>query len=252
VDREGVRGRCGVTLDVMVDAEIVEPLDKKSVEQLDRRIRLLVGTIHDQMVKLSELVTEAKRGNLHEALGFPSWTAYLADVFTVEVRLDGEQRRELVAYLSGEGMSQRAIADVVGVDRKTVRKDLAEQVGETGPPAPVTGLDGKTYSPKPKRDKREAETEIEAREELPRHDLDDDDDEIDEEAKIVDAIECVEMYAEDVAESAKEVVAYGKVPDDAVKSTFILSRGCSMKMVAERAQHTAQRHPRPRTPCPRE
>jgi hypothetical protein len=59
-----------VTLDVVIDAEIVEPLDKKSAEQLDRRIRLLVGTIHDQMVKLHELVAKAKRGNVHAALGF--------------------------------------------------------------------------------------------------------------------------------------------------------------------------------------
>jgi hypothetical protein len=83
------------------------------------------------------------------ALGFPSWTAYIADVFHGQVLLDRDQRRELVGYLAGEGMSQRAIADVVSADRKTVRNDLAEQVGETGPPrSPVTGLDGKVY-PKP-------------------------------------------------------------------------------------------------------
>ena len=73
---------------------------------------------------------EAKNGAVHVALGFPFWTAYLADAFTIDVRLEREARAELVGYLSGEGMSQRAIADVVGVKRKTVRKDIAEQVGK--------------------------------------------------------------------------------------------------------------------------
>jgi ribosomal protein L12E/L44/L45/RPP1/RPP2 len=138
-------------IDLVVDAEIVEPLDRITAERLDRRIRLLVGAIDDQLGKLQELVTEAKRGNVHAALGFASWPAYLSDVFKVQVRLERGQRRELVVYLAGEGVSQRVIADVVGADRKTVRKDLAEQVGETGPPdRSVTGLDGKTYTkPKP-------------------------------------------------------------------------------------------------------
>jgi hypothetical protein len=138
-----------VTLDVVIDAEIVEPLDKKSAEQLDRRIRLLVGTIHDQMAKLHELVAKAKRGNVHKALGFPSWTAYLADVFTVRVRLEPEQRRELVGYLSGEGMSQRAIADVVGASVGAVNADLQGVQNRTPEAEPVTGRDGKTYRRKP-------------------------------------------------------------------------------------------------------
>lgn len=135
-----------------IAAEIVPTLDRPAAERLDRRIRLLVGTINDNIAKLHELVQEAKTGAVHVALGFPSWTAYLADAFTIDVRLERGARAELVGYLNGEGMSQRAIADVVGVDRKTVRKDIAEQVGEKGPPdnlAPVIGLDGKRYQPKP-------------------------------------------------------------------------------------------------------
>lgn len=56
----------------------------------------------------------------------------------------------MVAWLSGEGMST-AIAPIVGVDRKTVMKDVrAVQVVQSGPPAepepvaaPIIGLDGK-------------------------------------------------------------------------------------------------------------
>jgi hypothetical protein len=131
----------------IIEPDIIVPLTRDDAERLDGEIRGLVKVTHTSIAMLYERVEEAKRGNIHAVFGFPSWTAYLADVFTVPVRLGPAQRREMVGYLSGEGMSQRAIADVVGADRKTVRKDLDEQVGETGPP--VTGRDGKTYKRKP-------------------------------------------------------------------------------------------------------
>jgi transposase len=130
----------------LVDAEVVEPLGRDAAERLDERMRLLVGAINDSMAKLYEIVEEAKRGNIHATLGFSSWTAYLADVFTVQIRLEPGQRRELVGYLSGEGVSNRVIADMTGVSRETVRRDLGDTFV---PPGPVTGRDGKTYRPKP-------------------------------------------------------------------------------------------------------
>ena len=82
------------------------------------------------------------------------------------MRLPREQRRELVTYLAGEGMSTRAISPVVGTDQSTVVRDA--QAGEpfdsptyaeasTRDPEPdaeptvqvaarsVIGLDGHTY-----------------------------------------------------------------------------------------------------------
>lgn len=112
-----------MSANVVIDAEVVPVLDRPAAERLDRRIRLMVDAINDNLAKLQALVDEAKRGDIHAALGYPSWTAYLADVFTVQARLDRDQRRELVGYLSGEGMSNRAIADLVGVDEGTVRND---------------------------------------------------------------------------------------------------------------------------------
>lgn len=163
--------------ELVVEAELVLTDD-----ELDCHIRGLVGSINGQMSELQVAVDEAKsRPDFATRRGYASWTAYIADVFTIRVRLDRDRRRELVGYLSGEGMSQRAIAEVVGADRKTVRSDLAEQVGEIGPPASdplvddniltdkesddlaeeliaaaetqptvVTGLDGKAYKPRPK------------------------------------------------------------------------------------------------------
>jgi transposase len=150
---------------VTMEAEVVEPLDREAAERLDKRVRLLVGNIHDSMAKLHDLLLEAKRGHVHMALGLPSWTAYVANVFTVEVRLEPQQRRELVGWLSGEGMSQRAIADTLGTSKTTVHDDL-QAGGQNRPPEPTTGLDGKTYKRKPKpTDKRPGDlTPEEARE----------------------------------------------------------------------------------------
>jgi hypothetical protein len=147
-------------IDLVLDAEVVEPLDQDhgAAERLDKRIRLLVGTINNSISKLYTLVEEVKSGQIHLALGFPSWTAYVADVFTVPVRLGREQRTELVEYLSGEGMSQRAIANVVGTSVGTVNNDLSQVFNSEHLPdpelavdehRPTTGLDGKLYPPKP-------------------------------------------------------------------------------------------------------
>jgi len=123
-------------------------------------------------------VDEAKHSNVWNVLGYPSWTAYLADTLADEpMRLGREERQELVGYLSGEGLSTRAIAPIVGVSQKTVDRDVRESfdspapvrnltpvsapgdsaedptegVQTPQPPASVTGLDGKTYTrPAPK------------------------------------------------------------------------------------------------------
>ena len=51
----------------------------------------MAGTSNDDIAKPYELVQEAKRGDVHRALGFPSWTTYLADLSTVQVRLEPQQ-----------------------------------------------------------------------------------------------------------------------------------------------------------------
>ena len=40
------------------------------------------------------------------------------------LRLARDERRDVVAWLSGQGMSTRAIAPIVGVNRETVAADL--------------------------------------------------------------------------------------------------------------------------------
>lgn len=158
--------------------------------KLDRRIRLVSGTAAESIRKLHTLIAEAKAGSIHVALGFPSWTAYLADALAdLNLALTPKVRRELVGTLTREGMSQRGIADAVGVSHVTVSRDqqvlhdvtpepsvisagsspkleqrrawwaaekkASEQVAVAAKPT-VTGLDGKTYRPakQPTPDKR--------------------------------------------------------------------------------------------------
>lgn len=149
--------------------------------RLTERIRLIAGAVADNMQKLRELVDQARSGNAHAVLGYASWTAYITDLFGDEpLRLARDVRQELVAELASQGMSTRAIAPIVGVDNKTVHRDIAAVANATPAPAPldppmvvdeatgeilddepeqvtatehtetvktktVTGLDGKTY-----------------------------------------------------------------------------------------------------------
>ncbi|MET8314837.1 hypothetical protein ABZU78_12020 [Rhodococcus erythropolis] len=136
-----------------VDAEVVDLLDEAAAKKLDTRIRLTAGTVRENFAKLQDYVHEAKAGEIHRALGFKSWTAYLSDALGAQpLMVDREQRRELVEYLSSEGMSTRAIASATGSSRETVRRQVAgdPNVSPENRESPTTGLDGKTYSPKPR------------------------------------------------------------------------------------------------------
>lgn len=141
----------------------IEPtptLSAHDARLLTQRIQLVAGNAREALEKLHVLVEQARSGGAHAVLGFASWTDYLSSTLGESpMRLDREQRRELVAYLAGEGMSTRAIAPIAGVDQKTVRNDLRAAGEEKSSPAatlptPIHGRDGKTYvRPEPKSDR---------------------------------------------------------------------------------------------------
>ncbi len=100
-----------------------------------------------------EDVVLAFRGRVWVALAYDSWAEWC------ECELDGlklpaPKRREVVVELAGAGMSNRAIADTIGVGHQTIGRDLS-----TGPCGPVDkdrkslGQDGRERShPRPKAD----------------------------------------------------------------------------------------------------
>lgn len=103
----------------------IQILSLSEAQRLTQRIRLIASSVREGLWKLRNLVEEAKHSNVWQMLGYASWTAYLADTLGAEpMRLGRDERQELVGYLSGEGMSTRAIAPIVAVDQKTVVNDL--------------------------------------------------------------------------------------------------------------------------------
>lgn len=142
------------------DAEVMPaPLADADAKRLDDRIRRMATATGEHAAKLADLIAEAKRGQVHRALGFTSWPAYLADrLAPLSAALTGDVRREVVALMAGQGMSQRAIAAVTGASQSTVSRHLSGDSSESPDdadagdgvpepsPATVTGLDGKTYA----------------------------------------------------------------------------------------------------------
>ena len=126
----------------------VEPtptLSAHDARLLTQRIQLVAGNAREALEKLHILVEQARSGGAHAALGFASWTDYLSSTLGASpMRLDREQRRELVAYLAGEGMSTRAIAPIVGASKSQVASDVRlSSSGQSARPSTVTSLDGR-------------------------------------------------------------------------------------------------------------
>ena len=120
-----------------------EPLDHDAAVQLDEQIQTLAGKTGEHLDYLADLLAEAKAGEIHQALGFPSWTAYLADrLKPITKALDSDERRALVMQLYESGFSVRDISAATNIPRSTV----GDQVSGFGHVDAVThGHDGKAY-----------------------------------------------------------------------------------------------------------
>lgn len=149
-----------------LEAEIVEPLNKTDAKRLDKKIRSSNDRLNnygakmeDEFAVLAKLLDEAAEGQIHKALGLKSWTAYVKDA--VQFRPSNrEERKAVVAMMSGKLLSQRTIADVLGISQKTVDRDLD---GEEFESDTIETVDGKT-APRNKPPK-----DVEPEDEPPAH-----------------------------------------------------------------------------------
>ena len=105
-------------------------------------------------------MVEMWRGQGWLALGYSSWDDLCdSELRGMRVNLPIESRREVVAELTDEGMSTRAIGSALGLHHDTVASDRKAGVGNPTPdPTPTVGLDGKTYQPRPTREVTTSET----------------------------------------------------------------------------------------------
>ena len=123
-------------LAVVETGEVVEAMSTVEAERITARIADKLDAIADNLEQVLPLIGEALTRRAWEVLGYASPTAYVAERFAGALdRLSPEVRRPVVAQLSAAGMSTRAIAPVVGIDRRNVSRDL-QHVGRTAPPAP--------------------------------------------------------------------------------------------------------------------
>ncbi len=122
------------------------PAARADAEQRADRIRAAIVTIAAWQVD----VITAHRERDWIALGYGSWGEYLDGEYgEARVPVSREQRREIVADMRQAGMSTRAIGSALGESHQTIGRDAAG--GPSGPAGPVTGTDGKTYRPRPRR-----------------------------------------------------------------------------------------------------
>lgn len=107
---------------------VTSVLSVDEARALTERIRQTGAVLWAQIVK-------AYQGRAWLALGYDSWDSYCdAEFDGCRLRLPREDRREVVASLAEQGMSTRAIAAATGINRETVRQELA---GDNFlPPAP--------------------------------------------------------------------------------------------------------------------
>jgi len=133
------------------------------------RIKLLIGSMTTTTEKLGELLDAALAAGDHAALGYASWTAYVAGEFSGALAgLNSALRREVVVTLTETGMSSRVIAEIANVSHSTVVRDRQQVVHDAPPalasPRPIsefkdvvvematrriTGADGKSYPTTP-------------------------------------------------------------------------------------------------------
>jgi hypothetical protein len=144
-----------------------EPLSESKAKALDKRIRTANGKVGDGIGTLFELLAEAQAGQIDVALGYDSWSAYLDDAVTV-IPANRGQRKALVSTMTGMGVSERIVANVLGTSQATVSRDLAE-ASDAGVSLPdeVVGQDGRTTKPKRKTAEEPIEAEEVALEEKP-------------------------------------------------------------------------------------
>lgn len=123
----------------MTELTLVEPAEPMT----EREARDFIGYVRTQQDELPRRTVDAYQRRAWLSLGYGSWAAMC----------DGEGLRlprEVTAELRAGGLSLRAIGAVTGVSQETARADVAGVKPDKGnlTPAPVIGLDGKSYPTK--------------------------------------------------------------------------------------------------------
>jgi transposase len=120
------------------------PLDHDEAARLDERIRRMAKATKGNLDALNDLIEKAKAGQIHTALGYDSWTAYLTDaVGELSVAVDSDTRREIAVILYHYGMSIRDAAKATGQSKSKVHREVSQSGTVDGSAETTVGHDGK-------------------------------------------------------------------------------------------------------------
>lgn len=109
-------------MSTLVNAETGELVAECTPEEA----RVLTDRIKVGLEVTWVLVVKAYQHGAFTALGYSSWDDYCTREFgTNRIRLPREERSETITSLRAAGLSTRAIAAVIGIDDRTVRRDLS-------------------------------------------------------------------------------------------------------------------------------
>lgn len=112
----------------------LSPLSRPEAERLTEGIRTALDRTARGMADLAARVSEAYQRRADLALGYESWSEYAETEFGEQTQLLAAPiRRELVSYLSAEGMSSRSIAPAMGITDRRARQ-IVNEVGSDFPP----------------------------------------------------------------------------------------------------------------------
>jgi hypothetical protein len=143
----------------VIDAEVIEPLSLSKAKALDKKIRSTSNRVAQDMNALIELLEQAFIGSIHVTLGLPSWPAYVKEAADIQVS-DRYERKEYAKLMSGKGMSQHAIAEVLGVSQKTIDRDLDDVEFDSDTITATDGREVPRNKPKPEPEPEPAQPSV--------------------------------------------------------------------------------------------
>ncbi len=132
----------------VVSAEEQQSLGREAAEAITESIRASATRVLDALAEVERDVRRAYDGRAWRVLGYDSWESYCAAEFTgVRLWSSVEERHDRTMKLREAGLSQRAIAAVLGIDQATVSRDLSSDA-HASVDVELTGLDGRVRPPR--------------------------------------------------------------------------------------------------------
>ena len=115
-------------------------LTEPEARRLTERIRTALDRVSTAWADLGERITEAFERRADIALGYGSWAEYAEAELQPSGQIAADVRRQLVAMLSAQSMSPRAIAPTIGVTRQRVSQIRIVDLRTFGKGDPIATL----------------------------------------------------------------------------------------------------------------